>query len=68
MLNVQCSTSTFSEKIGNTILCGQRSESEYLRETEKKVIFFSHFCKKKGKNLTCMYCAGLRAVYGCIYD
>jgi len=54
MLNVQCSTSTYSEKIEKiekTILCGQRSENG-----EKKSIFSLTFAKKnKGKNLTCMY-------------
>jgi hypothetical protein len=49
MLNVQCSTSTYSEKIEKiekTILCGQRSDSEYLRETEKKSQFFLSLLQK----------------------
>jgi hypothetical protein len=45
MLNVQCSTSTYSEKIEKiekTILCGQRSENG-----EKKSIFSLTFAKKQ---------------------
>ncbi len=57
MLNVKCSTNTYSEKIEKiekTKLCGQRSESEQ-RNGEKKSIFFSHFCKKTKAKISGVY-------------